>query len=165
MNRELKWLEYLNRRWASRPLDGLLPWMTHLGSTAAVLIFVFAASLLDGWSRILCGLLLLYALQFMIAYSLKFLLRRRRPPAFLRKKTRLEIIDPSFPSVHTVCAFTMATLLSRWFPDGFVAFYLIAAFVGWTRVYLCLHYPTDVIAGGLLGYGVTTLFLRSFHLG
>jgi len=37
---------------------------------------------------------------------------------------------------------------------------IVACFIGWTRIYLGLHYPTDVIAGGVLGYAVTKLFLQ-----
>ena len=54
----------------------------------------------------------------------------------------------------------MATLLAHWFPRYKIVFLVIAGLIGWTRIYLGLHYPTDVIAGGILGYGVTKLFLR-----
>jgi undecaprenyl-diphosphatase len=71
-----------------------------------------------------------------------------------------EILDPSFPSGHAMYAFMMATLLAKWVPRYRIIFYIVAAFIGWTRIYLGLHYPTDVIAGGLLGYGITRLFLH-----
>jgi undecaprenyl-diphosphatase len=71
-----------------------------------------------------------------------------------------EILDPSFPSGHAIYAFMMATLLAYWFPRSQIIFFLLAGFIGWTRIYLGLHYPTDVIAGGLLGYGITRLFLH-----
>jgi undecaprenyl-diphosphatase len=54
----------------------------------------------------------------------------------------------------------MATLLATWFPKYKLVFFIIAGFIGWTRIYLGLHFPTDVIAGALLGYGITRLFLR-----
>jgi undecaprenyl-diphosphatase len=54
----------------------------------------------------------------------------------------------------------MATLLANRFPRYRVIFFIGAAFIGWTRVYLGLYYPTDVIAGGLLGYGITKLYLK-----
>jgi undecaprenyl-diphosphatase len=70
-----------------------------------------------------------------------------------------EILDPSFPSGHAMYAFMMATLLTHWFPKFQIIFFLLAGFIGWTRIYLGLHYPTDVIVGGILGYGITRLFL------
>jgi membrane-associated phospholipid phosphatase len=58
----------------------------------------------------------------------------------------------------------MATLLATWFPRYRILFYIAAGFIGWTRIYLGLHFPTDVIAGGLLGYGITRLFLYRINL-
>jgi undecaprenyl-diphosphatase len=45
-----------------------------------------------------------------------------------------------------------------------IIFYIAAGFIGWTRIYLGLHFPTDVIAGGLLGYGITMLFIHRIDL-
>jgi undecaprenyl-diphosphatase len=53
----------------------------------------------------------------------------------------------------------MATILSKEFPQYRLIFFSIAGFIGWSRIYLGLHYPTDVIVGGLLGYGLTKVFL------
>jgi len=65
---------------------------------------------------------------------------------------------------HTYCAFMMATLLATWFPRYRIVFYIAAGFIGWTRIYLGLHYPTDIIAGALLGYGITRLFSHWINL-
>jgi undecaprenyl-diphosphatase len=73
-----------------------------------------------------------------------------------------EILDPSFPSAHATFSFMMATLLANRFARYRVIFFIGAAFIAWTRIYLGLHYPTDVIAGGLLGYGIMKLYLKMF---
>jgi undecaprenyl-diphosphatase len=75
-----------------------------------------------------------------------------------------EILDPSFPSAHAAFSFMMAILLSTWFPRYRMIFFIIAGFIGWTRIYLGVHYPTDVVMGALLGYGITKLFLLYFPL-
>jgi len=73
-------------------------------------------------------------------------------------KVQGEILDPSFPSAHATFSFMMATLLAYWVPRYQIVFFIVAGFIGWTRIYLGLHYPTDVIAGAILGYGVTKFF-------
>jgi len=100
-----------------------------------------------------------------VIYSLKFVIKRERPLFFLEMSSKLskgpgEILDPSFPSAHAAYSFMMATLLATWFPRYRVLFFILAGFIGWTRIYLGLHYPIDVIAGGILGYGITKLFLH-----
>ncbi len=57
----------------------------------------------------------------------------------------------SFPSGHTASAFLIMTLLASFFPVLQVPTFLWAATVGIARVYLGVHYPTDVLAGAILG--------------
>ena len=57
----------------------------------------------------------------------------------------------SFPSGHTASAFLMMTLLSSTFPALQISTFCWASLVGVARVSLGVHYPTDVLAGALLG--------------
>jgi len=155
--------------WSSSVLDHILPWVTYLGSHFAVIFFILLSWVLTKQRKILRHLVLLYAIQSAVIYGLKFLTQRQRPFLFLQITSKLskgpgEILDPSFPSAHTVFSFMMATVLSNWFPRYRIIFYLAAGFIGWTRIYLGLHYPTDVIAGALLGYGITKVFSFYFSL-
>jgi len=176
MTWELKFMEWGKGWWSSPALDLILPWATYLGSHLVVIGFMTIIYFIDRrsgankkkrrflpfpWGR----LLLLYAVLSAIVYGLKFLIDRPRPFQVLGM-ARLprgpgEIIDPGFPSSHSTFAWMMATLLATWFPQYCILFYLLAAFIGWTRVYLFLHFPTDVIAGSLLGYGITKIYLSS----
>ncbi len=160
-------MEWANGWWNSRLLYHVLLWVTHLGSHFAVILFVLLIWVATKQLRVLFGRLLLYAVQNFVIYFLKFTVRRHRPlsPEEIKIKVSKgpgEILDPSFPSAHTTFSFMMATILALYFPRYQILFFTFAVFVGWTRGYLGLHYPTDVIAGGFLGYGITKLYLKMF---
>ena len=162
---ELDLMRWANGWWSCALLDDVIPWVTYLGSHIAVVVFILVCGTLIRQKKALQHLFLLYGIESGVLYGLKYLIQRQRPLHFLDFASKLsrspgEILDPSFPSGHAVYAFMMATLLADWFPRYRVLFYLAAVFIGWTRVYLGLHFPTDVVAGSLLGYGMTRLFLH-----
>lgn len=163
---ELDLMRWADGWWSLSIFDHWVPWLTYLGSHFAVALFIILSWVVTRKRMVLRGLLLLYGIQSTIIYGLKFLIQRERP-LLLDMISRLsngpgEILDPSFPSGHAAYAFMMATILSSWLPKYRISFYIIAGFIGWTRIYLGLHYPTDVISGAFLGYGVTKLFF-SFY--
>jgi undecaprenyl-diphosphatase len=164
MSWELKFMTWANGWWSSPVLDYALPWLTYLGSHFALIVFILLSWIITRRGKVLRYLIFLYAIQSAVIYGLKFLTQRQRPFLFLEMGSKLskgpgEILDPSFPSAHADFSFMMAVLLALWFPRYRIIFFIVAGFIGWTRIYLGLHYPTDVIVGALLGYGITKAYL------
>jgi membrane-associated phospholipid phosphatase len=61
----------------------------------------------------------------------------------------------SFPSGHTATAFAAATILAAFYRRLFFLAFIPALLVGWSRIYLGVHFPFDTLGGALLGSGVT----------
>ncbi len=101
--------------------------------------------------------------DFMKDY-LKKLIMRPRP--FLDVPSLVPAIKPpksfSFPSGHTTLAFSVAFIISRILPKRYsIPAFLIAALVAFSRLYLGVHYPSDILGGICAGYvaGLITDFL------
>ncbi|MCX7881712.1 MAG: phosphatase PAP2 family protein [Brevinematales bacterium] len=71
----------------------------------------------------------------------------------------------SFPSGHTAGAFTVVFFFWYFYPMWTWPFLVLAVLIGFSRMYLGLHYPTDVVAGMVLGYvSVRIALFLSFFL-
>ncbi len=97
------------------------------------------------------------AVAFTIELSLYALIKRNvsrlRPFVALPGVTML-VAPPdefSFPSGHTAAAFVMTTVLAAWSPISLAVMAPLALLIGVSRVYLGVHYPTDIAAGAGLG--------------
>ncbi len=67
----------------------------------------------------------------------------------------------SFPSGHSTVAFACATALTLAVPRLALPFYALAALIAFSRVYVGVHYPGDIVAGALLGVIVGLVVARA----
>lgn len=64
----------------------------------------------------------------------------------------------SFPSNHALNNFAAATFISRLFPNYKWVVFIVAALIALSRVYLGVHYPSDILGGALIGVAFGYLF-------
>ena len=98
-----------------------------------------------------------------LALTMKFTIGRTRPFKF--DTTFTCVVNAkynAFPSGHTAEAFAMATAMSIAVPRWYVVVpaYMWASMIAYARVYLGVHYPTDVIGGAIVGSGSTFLMYK-----
>jgi membrane-associated phospholipid phosphatase len=98
------------------------------------------------------------AVTYLLNLAIKKIVKRPRP--FITDIHLVPVYragEYSFPSGHTSSSFSAVTALSRAYPRWYVIApsFLWAASVSYSRMYLGVHYPTDVSAGAILGVGTS----------
>lgn len=155
------------QRWRWPPLVELMQGLTWLGYGAVDIAILLALALLGWWrgdlglrNRGLTGGATVTGAG-LLDQILKNIACRARPtapeagsffssfPCFPAKYAYA-----SFPSGHATTAFAAALLLALWYPRAAGVFVGLAGLVALSRVMLGSHFPSDVLAGALLGSGV-----------
>lgn len=136
-------------------LDKVMPAITYIGSTyfaiTYCLVLFFMGKQFSREFAVKCSLSLI--LSSLLARIIKILVKRVRPFIALQN-LNIKLIDIdkySFPSGHTTSAFTLAIITALFIPSLALLCIGLSTLVGISRMYLGVHYPTDVIAGSIIG--------------
>lgn len=153
---DARWALALHRRAARPGLLRLLVCSSRLGDAAGWLLLALLLPLLDRTDGVGVArqILLLGTVNLVLYAALKFSTRRARPFECCDGiQARIAAADRfSFPSGHTLHAVAFAVLLSAWYPAAAPLLGGFAALVALSRVVLGVHYPSDVLAGALIGF-------------
>lgn len=150
-------LYFINNTLSSPFLDAFFKIITSVNNWIPVYVILLLLCFFKGgkkgkWAVLFVLLMILVTDQFS-AKILKEAVQRVRPCNALT-----DIITPlgcqgtwSFPSNHAVNNFAVAVFFTLLFPKYRVYYFVAAIFVSVSRVYLGLHYPSDILAGAVIG--------------
>ncbi|MGI6030647.1 MAG: phosphatase PAP2 family protein [Eubacteriales bacterium] len=150
------------------PLDWLMAFFSQLGEAGMVWIVVTLVLLARKKTRrwgVILGITLLAGL-LLGELGLKNVVQRLRPCQVPGMDVVMAVPPPdsfSFPSGHTMSSFEAATVLwrmdRRWGGPALV----LAVLIAFSRMYLYVHYPSDVLAGAVFGVGLASLIIWLFE--
>ena len=132
-----------------------LSWLGQLGLVWVALALVLAVV----WRRpsLFLAVVVADVIADLLAELGKGIVDRHRP---LETQLGPPTSTHSFPSGHSATAFACATVLAALTPRWRLPFFVLAALIAFSRLYNGVHYPTDVLAGSVLGVLVGLAVVR-----
>lgn len=165
-----QFLLWLKETCAHPFLDNIMIFVSALGDGGFIwialgLLFLFMGRKHKIWQK--RGLFLLLSLAanaLACNLLLKPLVARTRPYDLLGYDILIPPVgDDSFPSGHTSASFAAATAIYAMDKKWGMAAYAFAALMGFSRLYLGVHFPTDVLAGAVIGVLMAKAAQRFFR--
>jgi membrane-associated phospholipid phosphatase len=149
-------------------LEPIDPFINILSDGLMLLMIALALYALGKWrhnglAEVGSSLIIGFCSAGLAAQILKHLIGKARPrltddPLFIGPTLKSGF--DSFPSGHTMVIFCFSSILSRYFPRYKVLFYSFAVIVGFERAEDLSHFPSDIIAGAVLGILIGKTLIR-----
>lgn len=134
-------------------LDFVFSIITNFGVAAAVMLAIPLTMLFRKNRRAANFLFLAFISSIILAFIIKLVVLRQRPmEAFTYPFTN--IINYSFPSMHSMAAFATLPFLMKYLPKQKIFWAAFAFLVAFSRIYLGFHFLSDVVFGAFAGYFV-----------
>lgn len=160
---ELPILWWIREHLTNPFLDTVMPYITSLarhGEFWILLALILICFKKTRKAGVAMGIAM--ALGFLIGnIGLKNIIARTRPYDMVEVEVLVKhLSDFSFPSGHTLVSFNAAIALHHYHRRWGVAALVLASVIALSRLYLFVHYPTDVLAGLLLAIGIALVSCR-----
>jgi undecaprenyl-diphosphatase len=144
----------INQNLQNNIFDIAMPFITHRGYL--VFLAVLFPLIFKDWRK---GILIfiLCIMGYFIADNITDILKRyfaRPRPCNELQNVRLLVACTgsfSFPSGHATTSFAIASIIGHLFRSGAVPAFLLAFLVAFSRIYVGVHYPSDVLGGAVVG--------------
>jgi undecaprenyl-diphosphatase len=161
---------FINQNLANPFFDLIMPFITNLNNwRIPILLAWFVLMLKGGKKGRVVGILLIFVLitsDLLSSAVIKPFIGRFRP-CHLYENIRLLVNCGGkycFPSSHASNISAFAVLFSYFYRKGIIFFLTIAVVVGFSRIYVGVHYPIDVLAGYVVGSSCAFLIARLYLL-
>ena len=154
-NLDINMLNFIRDNLSNPVMDKIMIFITTLGDKGIIWIIIGIILLsMKKYRKVGFTLLIALLVNALIGEGiLKNIVQR--PRAFITYPDISIIINPpssfSFPSGHTASSFAAATVLGYYFKGWRYILYIFASLIAFSRLYLFVHYPSDIIFGILLG--------------
>ncbi len=142
-------------------LNDFISWVSYGGTWFMVLIVMTSLFLWNERKRPwIFPLWLSLGISMAITFLLKLLFARERPYELLGFNPLIEREGGSFPSGHATAVFSTLGVLDKEFPRFKWFWLFFALLVAYSRMYLGVHYLSDVVVGGVIGLSVGLLVVH-----
>ena len=145
-------------------LDYLSSLFTNLSPVLIITIVLISLFLFNKKKReyiLPLGLSLVFS--YITTYVLKFIIARPRPLGIIKTLPLINLVDYSFPSSHAAVAFAALPILNKTYPKLKWLWILSACFIAFSRIYIGVHYLSDVVVGAFIGYFVSVFIIKLKH--
>lgn len=149
-------------------LDSFFMGITEVSSLLIVFLFLTLLFIRENKRRWILPLWVTLAVNVVVGFLLKIIIQRQRPYQLglvsvidALVKNSHNVWDFSFPSFQAMMIFSAIPFLSKEFPKFKYIWVVFACLVAFSRVYFGLHFLSDVIAGGLIGYMIGYFIMRN----
>lgn len=163
---DLKIFFWVNKTIANPIFDWLMPFITDENHWIfPILILFFYLGVLSGKRGRITLVILILALGItdsISAFVLKPYFARIRPSHILQDSINILVSKGgkwSMPSNHSANMFALAVVISYFYEKIKIPTFILATSIAFSRVYVGVHYPGDVVVGAFLGYGFAWLVL------